>query len=207
MVISMVAGLSIGITNSKTYEKIAFQREQVVKSSLELVFPQGLNIEERRGSGKLPDRYWVAVSEQGIEGYAFEVSSRGYSSDIRFMAGVFTDGTITGITILDQRETPGLGSRVSEVASENYLWTALFKSSPQSLPWFTEQFRGITVFDPIGVEKSLGEWHSLNTEKRKMLKENNQITAITGSTISTDAVINGLKLTIAGYLQELARKK
>ena len=204
MIISMAAGLAIGITNSKTKDQIAEQNQQTVNASLQMVFPAGLEITPLlQGGDNLPDTFWVARSSQGVEGYAFVISQRGYAGDIKYMVGVDTKGNITGITVLEQSETPGLGSRITEEASEDYIWTFLFRKSEQSKPWFTEQFEGLSVYDPIGIEKSMGEWHTLDDENRQILKNKNSVTAITGSTISTQAVTNGLQRQVAPYMNAL----
>ncbi|KMQ50482.1 Electron transport complex protein RnfG [Chitinispirillum alkaliphilum] len=203
MVISLAAGLAIGVTNSRTKDKIAEQNELRLQSSLEMVFGNSVEIKEEQGDDDLPDLYWSAHSEDGLQGYAFEVASRGYAGEIRYIVGVDATGTITGITILEQSETPGLGSRIEEAASEDYIWTFLFSSSEKSKPWFTQQFEGLSLTKPIGIESSAGEWHTLDSEKRNKLNEQNKITAITGSTISTRAVINGLEQDVAPYIKAL----
>jgi len=49
-----------------------------------------------------------------IVGVAFEaVSLEGYAGKIVTMVGVDPDGVITGIRILEHKETPGLGSKIT----------------------------------------------------------------------------------------------
>ena len=62
------------------------------------------------------------------------------------MVGVDTGGTVTGIKIIFQQETPGLGAKVEEVASTTTLWTAIanaFSGGGEKTedlpPWFQEQ--------------------------------------------------------------------
>ncbi|MDG5817008.1 FMN-binding protein [Chitinispirillales bacterium ANBcel5] len=204
MAISLVAGLAIGITNHSTREQIAYQNELIQKQSLQAVFPEGITIKEKSGEGILPSKYWVGVCDDGeVLNYAFEVSRMGYSGDIKYMVGVDPEGTITGMTILEQQETPGLGSRVEEVASSEYIWTFLFSSSEENEPWFTEQFKGLSALLPITINNSSGEWHNLDQDKRNELKENNSVTAITGSTISTNAVVSGVEEKVKSYVKAL----
>lgn len=205
MVISMAAGLAIGFTNSKTKDKIAAQQELAQNSALEAVFPQKVKLEKKQGEGDLPEKYWVASNENGIVGYAFEVSSRGYAGDIKYMVGVSESGEVQGLSILEQSETPGLGSRVEEVASSKYIWNPLGESEIKK-PWFTEQFEGLSCLEPISIDKSAAEWHKLDKTAKEGLKEKNAVSAITGSTISTKAVVRGIEKEIAVYIKHLREK-
>lgn len=45
-------------------------------------------------------------------GYAFKTKSGGYGGDLITVSGFSLDGTITGIKVVENSETPGLGSRV-----------------------------------------------------------------------------------------------
>ena len=48
-------------------------------------------------------------------GYSVKVNSmKGYKGNITLMVGFLADGTINNICVLDQKETPGLGSRISD---------------------------------------------------------------------------------------------
>lgn len=49
----------------------------------------------------------------------FVVSARnGYAGPIRFLVGVAMDGTVTGVRVLEHRETPGLGDRIETMKSD-----------------------------------------------------------------------------------------
>lgn len=90
-----------------------------------------------------------------LVGYAFVAEPAGFQGAIRVMVGVDGDFTkITGMSVLEHSETPGLGSRIAE-------------------PVFGGQFIGKSVSDEFKVE--------------------GDIDAVTGATISSTAVANGLK--------------
>jgi electron transport complex protein RnfG len=165
--------------------------------------PAEASIEERKGEAiGTPDQYWVTIdSPDSI--FAFKVTSRGYADNIKYLVSVNTAGMIIGMTVLEQAETPGLGSRVQEVISNKYIWNGLFSKKEAGLSWFTEQYRGINILRPIGINKSVGEWHKLNDSDRQKLISENSITAITGSTISTRAVTQGLESKARDYLNAL----
>ena len=199
--VSAIAGLTIGMANIRTKEGIEKQMYQARQSAIEAVLPAGVTT-ERGAWDILPDKYWTASYNDKLIGYAFELGSRGYEGDIRFMVGVGVDGTIFGVTVLSHNETPGLGSRVNEVASTKYIWNP-FGASEQTKPWFTEQFEGLSAKKRISIDKTAGEWHKLNESARSELKSRNAVTAITGSTITTRAFTQAIGQKAAAYLQEL----
>lgn len=71
------------------------------------------------GEGDSLDIY-PAKNEGEIVGYAVNTYSKnGFSGNISLMAGFRTDGTIINITILGQKETPGLGTKMAEPDFKN----------------------------------------------------------------------------------------
>ena len=91
------------------------------------------------------------------------------------MVGITEDGTIQGIKILSQNETPGLGTKIIEVESDKTIWSVLSKESTEAIsveipkPWFQEQF------------------------KRKNVRNLDEIEIITGATTSSETVIDSIK--------------
>jgi len=127
--------------------------------------------------------YYTAYAGDGdgeIVGRTFTAYGKGYSSTIETIVGVDPLGTITGIKITYQQETPGLGAKVNEVASENTLWAVIggnAKDESDVRPWFQVQFRERGL-DDLVVVKTPGE---------------NGILAITGATISSEAVTGSVR--------------
>ena len=122
-----------------------------------------------------------------VRGYTFTAYGKGYSSTIETIVGVVPDGSISGIKIVDQKETPGLGAKIQEVASRNTLWAVITGSGVDetgAMPWFQEQYKYLRT-DDLRVVKSPGE---------------DGILAITGATISSDAVTGSVKSGIAMLL-------
>ena len=122
-----------------------------------------------------------------VRGYTFTAYGKGYSSTIETIVGVVPDGSISGIKIVDQKETPGLGAKIQEVASRNTLWAVITGRGVDetgAMPWFQEQYKYLRT-DDLRVVKSPGE---------------DGILAITGATISSDAVTGSVKSGIAMLL-------
>jgi len=68
------------------------------------------------GEGDSLDIY-PAKRDGEIIGYAISTyTKKGFSGNISLMAGFNPDGTIINITILEQKETPGLGTKMAEPA-------------------------------------------------------------------------------------------
>jgi electron transport complex protein RnfG len=58
---------------------------------------------------------YPAKKDSIIVGYAVNTNTnKGFSGNISLMAGFKPDGTIINITVLDQKETPGLGTKMAE---------------------------------------------------------------------------------------------
>jgi electron transport complex protein RnfG len=114
-----------------------------------------------------------------VLGYSFAAYGKGYSSTIETIVGVDPSGTICGIKITDQKETPGLGAKIEEVASQNTLWAVMTGNAVDETgarPWFQVQFNGMAAED-LNVVKSATEAGVL---------------AITGATISSEAVTGSI---------------
>jgi electron transport complex protein RnfG len=199
----IAAALLIAFTNSKTEARIQKQQVQAQTVALQAIMPQGVAVSEFKGqkAGE-PSQYWMGVKDADTS-YAFKLSSTGYSSTISYFVSVNSYGIIEGMSVLEQNETPGLGTRIQETISNDYIWDGLFKKKESASPWFTEQFKGINVLNPIAIDKSYGEWHKLRDDDRAKLLQKNAITALTGATISTRAVVHGIESQAKAYLNAI----
>ena len=197
-IISMVAGFAIGFTDSKTKETIENQRRAKDNTALASVFPEGVSTTAYKSSAEIATPHWVGKMDDITVGYAFKGSNRGYSSDIKYIIGIDTNGVIMGLSIISQVETPGLGTRLEETISKKYIWNGLFAKKVKETPWFWDQFKGISIEKNITIDKS-NEWHRMTEPERKRLHNENAISGLTGATISTKAVSEGIKKTAGAY--------
>ncbi len=205
--ISAAAGLAVSFTYKQTKEKIALEKKFREEQALQEVLPEGTSIKKREKTPAIPGTYWAALKDSSIIGYAFKGSAKGYSSTIEFLVGINPEGTILGLTILSQEETPGLGARVKETVSKKYLWNGLLTKRERDTPWFTKQFKGIDVTKDISLDHKSPEWHKLSEEQKKSMQMNNTITAITGATISTEAIKKEIKKVAYAYFSALKEKE
>lgn len=152
-------------------EKIAFQKYQAEQNALRQVILEAVEFEAvKKDSQTL---YYKALDKnKDILGFCFIAYGKGYSSRIETMAGMDKEGRIDTIKILSQAETPGLGSKIAELAGSVTLLEAVTsktKKDEKLKPWFEERFSG------------------------KEIAELDKVDVITGATISSSAVIKSVK--------------
>jgi Na+-translocating ferredoxin:NAD+ oxidoreductase subunit G len=71
------------------------------------------------GDGDSLDVY-PAKKDSVLVGYAVNTNTKkGFSGNINLMAGFKPDGTIINISVLEQKETPGLGTKMTEPLFKN----------------------------------------------------------------------------------------
>jgi electron transport complex protein RnfG len=100
----------------------------------------------------------------------FVVSARdGYSGPIRILVGIDTEGIITGVHVLEHRETPGLGDRVESTKSD-----------------WVRQFDGHSLVDP-----DPGGW--------AIKGDGGQFDQLTGASVTPRAIIKAIKSTLLYY--------
>ncbi len=162
--ICLVSAAVLGLINSVTVGPIAANTEKTVQESLRTVMPIDGDYED------VTDQYSgdpvtvevtgsvvpiKAVYKAGDEGYVVEsMSPNGFGGALDMMAGIDSEGNVTGIAIISHAETSGLGSKSTD-------------------PEWQAQFKGLN-----GVVS--------------VTKDGGQVEAITGSTITSRAVCDGV---------------
>ena len=122
--ISLVVALLLGLTNVLTADKIeAINRQKTeealakVVSSTDCEFPPVEDIPQavidaaNAQGGKLTEMYEILVGGENA-GYAFKVTASGSQGNIVMIVGVDADLTVTGVSIVSNSETAGIGSKV-----------------------------------------------------------------------------------------------
>ena len=124
-VITLVAGLFLGVVYEITKDPIAQQQEKARQEAFRAVFEEASDFEEieltqtdadtvleNAGiSGVTMNEAVKAIGSDGsLLGYCVTVTSHeGYGGDIKLTVGIKKDGTLNGISFLTIAETPGLG--------------------------------------------------------------------------------------------------
>lgn len=108
----LASGLLAGL-NSVTRSRIFAQAKEQEEETLKEVFSSAARFAPVT-SGEEVIYYKAYDKADKLLGVAFKASGKGYSSIIETMAGMRLDGTLTGVSVISQNETPGLGARVAE---------------------------------------------------------------------------------------------
>ena len=111
--------------------------------------------------------YIPGYNSDGIVGYVTNVVSPGYGGDIVFVLGFNIDGVITGINIIESKETPGLGAKIS-----NESWQDKWKGRTDDYEFDkkVDAFAGATI-SPLAVYTGIKEALSVYEQKVKMDEE------------------------------------
>ena len=180
-VITLVAGLALGVVQDITAGPIATQQEKSKEEAYKTVFEDADTFEVYSADDGLAtaladngftaqtiDEIMIAQDSSGETlGYAFTVTdSEGYGGDIQFAMGVQNDGTLNGISILSISETAGLG----------------MKANTDS---FKDQFKN----------KKVEKFSYTKTGATS----DDQIDAISGATITTNAMTNGVNAGLCAF--------
>ena len=169
--VSLLCGLLIVITHVNTLARIRHNQEVIMKESVAQLLPgiQKQVIYGVESNGELTIQ--AGIESEGkrlIAGYdgggkllgvVIEGSERGYADVITAMYAYSPERkTVTGFSVIEMRETPGLGDRINKDAK------------------FLENFQALDASHPI------------KTVKHGTKKEPWEIDAISGATISSRAV-------------------
>jgi Na+-translocating ferredoxin:NAD+ oxidoreductase subunit G len=199
--ITALAGLALGFVFSNTRPKIEALEKETGQRAIQIALP-GYTIGEEKfyTAAGVRHSYWEGVKNDNAattKGYAFICESPGYSGIIRIMVGISAEKDIQGMYILKQSETPGLGARSVEVSSSSTF--ADFVSgtikAEDATPWFQKQFFGLSLARPLKLVKQ-GDWKPAMAEA---LRAGNEVTAITGATITSTAVIKAVERGVADF--------
>lgn len=116
-------------------------------------------------------------SEGKLQGYAFTADFSGFQGKIRIMIGVDPGfERITGLDVLENIETPGLGNKI---VAKSWL----------------DGFNGLSAVQEMTLVKN-----------QAADKKNNEVEAITGATISSQAVVDGANAELARVRQAMESK-
>lgn len=114
--ITLVASAGVGAVNMITAEPIAAAKAAATQQALSEVLPafDDTAIEELEIDG-LPIRVYIASQGEAVVGYAVEtMTKQGFNGVVKLMAGFLPDGTVNNVNVLEQSETPGLGTKMTE---------------------------------------------------------------------------------------------
>lgn len=193
VVITVVAGMLLGIVYGITKDPIAAQEEKAQMEAYAAVFPEAEDFEDLEGFSTEAASEVIAAYDNPISdhagdeitsvvvaldgsgetlGYIFNITtSKGFGGDISLTVGIQPDGTINGYSILSISETAGLGMNA------------------QKEDW-ASQFADVNVESFTVVKDGSGS------------SDDSKIDAISGATITSNAVTGAMNSCIA-YFQSI----
>ncbi|WHH61042.1 RnfABCDGE type electron transport complex subunit G [Petroclostridium sp. X23] len=139
--ITFVVALILALGNLATEDKIAALTLQAQIEARKEVLPAASEFEELKVEGlgegdyKTVKSVFAGKSGGNIVGYSVGVAPNGFGGAIDMIVGIDNAGKITGITIVNFSETPGLGTKAKE-------------------PKFKDQYNGKPTKDYLAVIKN-----------------------------------------------------
>lgn len=116
LIICIIAAALLGYVNMITAAPIAEQEAKAKQESMTAVLPEASNFGEETvvNDGNITS-VTPALDENGEEiGYAVAITTKGFSAGLKLMYGIDTEGTVTGLSVVDcSSETPGLGANAA----------------------------------------------------------------------------------------------
>ena len=162
IVSSLVFGLLVAVVQGQLAGRIAANERAVFEEALQATFGANAQSQEQGttdAEGNAVAYYVVEGAEGQKLGYAIELVGSGFADKIKLLVSVGPEAEkILGIAVLKSSETPGYGDEIN-----NPLWQGQFAGAAA-----TEKLEVIKTGDASRVD--------------------NQIVAITGATISSEAV-------------------
>ncbi|MCL2166024.1 MAG: FMN-binding protein [Clostridiales bacterium] len=138
LLITGISGLAIGYVNGITAPVIAAQDAEKLLQGYSEVYPDAdtYDGEAVESLDNLIDSVVLAKKDGNTAGVIYTVPTQGYGGEIRMLIGMDIAGKkITGIKILSQTETPGLGGNCTQ-------------------PWFALRYAGKTAARALRVVKT-----------------------------------------------------
>lgn len=102
----------------------------VFKDADEFLAIDSAKLEEIKVNNRFVQEVYEAKQGGERVGYSFWTISGGYGGEIKTVTGIGLDGTISGVRIIEQVETPGLGTKITEA---NFQDSFLGKSAKDKL--------------------------------------------------------------------------
>ena len=117
--ITLVASAGVGYVNMITVEPIAQAKAAATEAALRAVLPAFDKTETTELTlDELPVAVHTAHSGGSIVGYAVEtMSKKGFGGVIKLMVGFDATGRVLNVNVLEQTETPGLGTKMADAGN------------------------------------------------------------------------------------------
>ena len=176
--ITLVASAGVGVVNMITVEPIAAAKSADTENAVKKVL-DGLDFDSIAQADTLIDKnncpviVYRAMKQDSVVAYAIKAPSitrNGFNGKVTLMVGYTPDGAVNNIAVVDQNETPGLGTRMKEKG--NSLYTSV---------------------------QGKNTWEMRRSGKLAVNKDGGEVDALTAATISSRAYVNAIETADAAF--------
>ena len=114
--ICLVASACVGAVYTITAEPIARAKAQAIVDALSNVLPEfDDNTRTELTLDQMPVAVYTATAGGEVVGYAVETMTKaGFGGVVRMMVGFLPSGEVNNVNVLEQAETPGLGTKMCD---------------------------------------------------------------------------------------------
>jgi len=114
--ITLIASAGVGAVNMITVEPIKAAKAAATQQALGEVLPAfEATVIEELTIDEMPIKVYTAKQGEEVVGYAVEsMTKKGFSGVVKLMVGFLPDGTVNNVNVLQQAETPGLGTKMCD---------------------------------------------------------------------------------------------
>jgi electron transport complex protein RnfG len=185
----VLAGFAVGatsivaVTEAYTHDKIIENERQTLLSAINaLVDSSEYNNDILTDVITLPKTQQLATKEEttvyrarqdgaAVAAVFTSIAPNGYSGSIKLLVGVYHDGTLAGVRVINHKETPGLGDKINENKTN----------------WILK-FKGLSLTNPTD-----SQW--------AVKKDGGEFDQFTGATITPRAVVTAVKKSLQFFEQ------
>lgn len=115
--ITLIASAGVGVVNMITEKPIAEAKAAAIQAALSEVLPsfEGEPASQQLTIDELPITVYTAMAADEVVGYAIEtMTKQGFGGTVRMMVGFTPAGEVINVNVLEQSETPGLGTKMTD---------------------------------------------------------------------------------------------
>lgn len=173
-VFAIIATALVALTENTTHDKIKANEREALLKAINVLVPHNQynnNIladtitippTDALGTQEKTTVYRARKDGEPVAVVLTVVAPDGYSGSITMLVGVNYDGTLAGVRVINQNETPGLGDKIDANKSNwVFAFTGLSLKNPDEDQWkvkkdggYFDQFTGATI-TPRAVVKAV----------------------------------------------------
>lgn len=110
LLVTVIAAVVLAFVFRVTAAPIAEQEKLAKETAMKAVLPTADSFNTLETKDETITTCAEGITGSDVSGYVVGTYTKGYSGDVNVMVGFDLDGAITGVEIVSQTETPGLGA-------------------------------------------------------------------------------------------------